>query len=132
MALVRIELLEGHSAERKRQLLDGVHDALVTALEVPPGDPTLRIVEHDQADLRPPSFPRVVGEHFTLIEITMFAGRSASAKRALYREIVDRLSGLGIPAQDITIVVIESPPENWGVRGGTPASEVDLGFTVEI
>jgi phenylpyruvate tautomerase PptA (4-oxalocrotonate tautomerase family) len=132
VALVRIELLAGHSAERKRQLLDGVHDALVAALEVPPGDPTLRIVEHDRADLRLPSFPRVVGDHFALIEITMFAGRSLDAKRALYREIVDRLSRLGIPADDITIVVIESPTENWGVRGGTPASEVDLGFTVEI
>ncbi|MDQ3475453.1 MAG: tautomerase family protein [Actinomycetota bacterium] len=33
---------------------------------------------------------------------------------------------------DVTIVILESAPENWGVRGGQPASEVDLGFAVEI
>jgi phenylpyruvate tautomerase PptA (4-oxalocrotonate tautomerase family) len=132
MALVRIEVLEGRSTERKRQILDAVHEALVSALKVPRGDPTLRIIEHHPADVQLPSVPDVVGEHYTLIEITMFAGRSLDAKRALYREIVGRLGALGVPVADITIVVIESPRENWGVRGGTPASEVDLGFTVEI
>jgi phenylpyruvate tautomerase PptA (4-oxalocrotonate tautomerase family) len=29
---------------------------------------------------------------------------------------------------NITIVIHESPLENWGIRGGRPASEVDLGF----
>jgi phenylpyruvate tautomerase PptA (4-oxalocrotonate tautomerase family) len=132
VALVRIELLAGHSAERKRQLLEGVHAALVAALEVPAGDPTLRIIEHDPAHLELARAPHVMSENFALVEITMFAGRSLDTKRKLYREIVDRLVELGIPAQDITIVVVESPTENWGVRGGVPASEVDLGFTVEI
>lgn len=26
----------------------------------------------------------------------------------------------------------ESPLENWGVKGGKPASEVDLGFNVDV
>jgi len=28
--------------------------------------------------------------------------------------------------------LIESPPENWGLRGGMPASEIDLGFKIDV
>ena len=39
---------------------------------------------------------------------------------------------LGIDANDITIVLHEVPLDNWGIRGGKPASEVDLGFNVNV
>lgn len=28
--------------------------------------------------------------------------------------------------------LMESAPENWGIRGGVPASEVDLGFRIDV
>ena len=132
MALVRIEILAGRSPEEKRQLLDAVHDGLVAALHVPPGDATLRVVEHRPEDVALPTWPRPVGDRYTLIEITMFSGRSAAAKRELYRELVRRLGELGTPEPDVTVVLVESPPESWGVRGGRPASEVELGFRVDV
>jgi phenylpyruvate tautomerase PptA (4-oxalocrotonate tautomerase family) len=132
MALARIEIVKGRSAQEKRQLLEAVHEALVAALKVPRGDPTLRVIEHDPADFELPTVPHRVSDRYTLIEITMFSGRSLEAKRELYVQIVRRLGELRVPATDITIVVLESPQENWGVQGGTPASEVDLGFTVEV
>ena|SRR5829696_10526089 len=52
----------------------------------------------------------------------MFAGRSTDAKRRLYRAVVTNLGRLGIPPTDVVIVLREEPPENWGIRGGTPAS----------
>jgi phenylpyruvate tautomerase PptA (4-oxalocrotonate tautomerase family) len=132
MALVRIEILKGRSAQEKRELLAAVHEALVAALRIPRGDPTLRIVEHDPANFQRPSVPHVTSERYTLVEIIMFSGRSEDAKRALYQEIVRRLAELEIPAEDVTIVLLESPQCNWGVHGGYPASEVELGFQVEI
>jgi len=42
------------------------------------------------------------------------------------------LAALGVPTNEIKIVLIEVPPQNWGVRGGLPASEVDLGFKVDV
>lgn len=62
----------------------------------------------------------------------MFSGRSIEAKRLLYEQIVRRLGEIGVPATDITIVIVESGMENWGVQGGRPASEVQLGFNVEV
>jgi hypothetical protein len=50
----------------------------------------------------------------------------------LYKAIVKNLSEIGVPATDIKIVVVEVPAENWGLRGGLPASEIDLGFKVDV
>jgi phenylpyruvate tautomerase PptA (4-oxalocrotonate tautomerase family) len=71
-------------------------------------------------------------ENYTLIEITLFAGRSLEAKRALYQAIVKNLGALGIAPDDVFIVLNEVALENWGIRGGVPASEVDLGFNVKV
>ena len=132
MALVRIEILEGRTRREKQELLDAVHEALVSALGVPRGDPALRVVEHNPANFLRPGSPHATSERYTLVEIVMFAGRSAQAKRALYEEIVRRFERLGISGDDVTIVVLESPRCNWGVQGGLPAREVELGFQVEI
>jgi phenylpyruvate tautomerase PptA (4-oxalocrotonate tautomerase family) len=63
----------------------------------------------------------------------MFRGRSIEAKKELYRLITDKLSeNPGIDGNDIVIVLLEPPLENWGIRGGKPASEVDLGFNIKV
>ena len=98
-------------------------------MKIPEGDRTLRLIEH------PPSHfavPPGRGEKFTLVEVTMFSGRSMGAKRALYQAIVRNLAALDVPPSDIKITLLETPPENWGVRGGMPASEIDLGFKIDV
>jgi phenylpyruvate tautomerase PptA (4-oxalocrotonate tautomerase family) len=63
----------------------------------------------------------------------MFKGRSFEAKKALYAAIVRNLeANPGIPGGDVSIVIHEPPLENWGIRGGKPASEVDLGFNIYV
>ncbi len=62
----------------------------------------------------------------------MFPGRSTNAKRHLYQALVRNLAPLGIAPSDVFIVLHEPAMENWGVRGGFPASEVDLGFKVDV
>ena len=62
----------------------------------------------------------------------MFAGRSMNTKRRLYQAIVDGLTALDVPRNDILIVLHESPMHNWGVNGGVPATEIDVGFKVDI
>jgi phenylpyruvate tautomerase PptA (4-oxalocrotonate tautomerase family) len=71
-------------------------------------------------------------EYATLVSVDCFAGRSVEAKRRLYGEIVDRLEPLGIPRDHVSITLRESPTENWGIRGGQAACDVDLGFNVKV
>lgn len=89
----------------------------------------LRVIEHAPEDFETPPGTR---EKFTLVEITMFAGRSRSAKRALYRAIVRNLGALGIPPEDVRVLLQEPPLENWGLADGIPASEADLGFKIDV
>ncbi len=74
---------------------------------------------------------RAVSELFAHVEITMFAGRSGQTSVVSIANLSAR--SLQLESQRWTSpVILESAPENWGVRGGQPASEVDLGFAVEI
>ena len=50
----------------------------------------------------------------------------------LYTEIVDRLALLGIPRDHVTVVLHEVPRDNWEIRDGQAAVDVELGFTVEV
>lgn len=54
------------------------------------------------------------------------------SKRELYQAIVRRFEALGILPADVFIVLNEQPLENWGMRGGIPASELELGFKVDV
>jgi len=129
MPLVRIEIEKGFSPEYKKALLDRVHQALVETIKIPDHDRRQMLYEFDAEN-----FEHVGrSKQYTIIEITMFKGRSFEAKKALYRMIVDSLVvNPGIPKDDITITINEPSLENWGIRGGLPASEVDLGFNVKV
>lgn len=129
MPLVRIEVRQGRTEAEKRALLEAVHVALVEALGIPDHDRTQMIREYAPEDLE---IPPGKTEKFTLVEIALFAGRSLDAKRRLYQAIVRNHRELGIAPDDIMIVLHESPLENWGIRGGRPPSEVDLGFAVDL
>jgi phenylpyruvate tautomerase PptA (4-oxalocrotonate tautomerase family) len=110
-------------------LIDAVQSALREALKIPEADRTLRLIEHPASHF---AVPPGRGEKFTLVEVTMFSGRSMGAKRSLYQAIVRNLAALGVPPLDIKITLIEAPPENWGLRGGMPASEIELGFKIDV
>jgi phenylpyruvate tautomerase PptA (4-oxalocrotonate tautomerase family) len=129
VAVAAIEVLAGRSPAEKRLLLDAVLEALVVSLRVPRQDPTVRLIERAAEDVIIP--PRY-SERFTMVVVTMFEGRTAATKRHLYRSIVAGLGGAGVPSQDVLIMVHELPMANWGVEGGTPANEVDVGFRVDV
>jgi phenylpyruvate tautomerase PptA (4-oxalocrotonate tautomerase family) len=127
--LVEIRRLVG--MEEEVAIIEAVHSALRTAFKIPPGDRNLRLVAHDPHRFSyPPHLQKP--ELFTLVNIDAFLGRSLDAKRALYTNIVENLSRIGIPKDHIIIVIREIPAENWGIRSGQAACDVDLGFKVNV
>jgi phenylpyruvate tautomerase PptA (4-oxalocrotonate tautomerase family) len=130
MPLVKISLLKGRSSDYKRAILDGVHSALVEAFQIPDSDRHQQLYELDQNDFEIAS---TKSNQFVVIEIIAFQGRSFKAKKKLYAVIVENLGkSPGIAGDDILIILHELPKENWGIRGGRPASEVDVGFTIDV
>lgn len=122
----------GWARGSEQKIIEAVQSALLSALKIPEYD---RDVVLDISDAAARIVPTGRSEHYTRIEVVMFSGRSLEAKRALYplyKGLVTNLSGLGVPATEIKITLLEVPAENWGIRGGYPASEIDLGFKVDV
>ena len=129
MPLVKIEILKGKTQDYKKAILDGIHSALVEAFKIPNNDRIQRLyeLEKDNFEISPTKT-----ENVTLIELTVFKGRSYEAKKNLYLAIVKNLAkSPGIDSKDILIVINEPLLENWGVKG-IPANEVDLGFKIDV
>ncbi len=114
---------------RERELIEAVQSALLDALKVPDWD---RDIVLDLYDETRRIVPTGNSDRYTRIEITLFAGRSIEAKRALYKAIVEKLAAVGVPEQEVKTILIEAPREDWGLRGGLPASEIQLSFKVDI
>jgi phenylpyruvate tautomerase PptA (4-oxalocrotonate tautomerase family) len=131
MPAVQIEVRKPYTREQEVGLIEAVHAALVEAFKIKPGDRDVRLVVHEPHRFAyPPACERP--EAFTLVSIDAFAGRSLDAKRNLYRAVVANLEPFGIPKNHVKIVLRESPAENWGIRGGQAACDVDLGFKVDV
>lgn len=111
------------------KVIEAVQAALVSALKIPEKDRDVVIDTYDETN-------RIVmtgrSQRFTRVEVTLFAGRSLDAKRALYKALNTNLVALGVPETEVKTILIEVPAENWGLRGGHPASEIDLGFKIDV
>lgn len=115
MPLVKIEIVKGKSQEYKKNLLDAVHTGLINSIQIQDNDRFQRLYELDDE-----LFERGYGKtnQFTMIEITMFQGRSKDQKARIFEEITKELSKrLNIKATDVFIVINDPMDENWGFAG---------------
>ena len=126
-----IEVRRRYSESEEVAIIDAVHEALVESFRIPAGDKHVRLLVHEPHRFAcPPHLAQP--DRATMVAIDCFAGRSLEARRSLYAGIVQRLERLGIPPDHVTITLREIARENWGIRGGQAASDLDLGFDVNV
>lgn len=128
MPSTRIETRRGWLGARRREFLEAVQRALIAGILIPEGDRCVRLVEIDEEDFITGAEK---GPGYTVIEISLFSGRSIEAKRRLYAALVAEVAAFGVEPKDLKVILHEVPRENWGL-GGKPASEIELGFKVEV
>jgi phenylpyruvate tautomerase PptA (4-oxalocrotonate tautomerase family) len=128
MPIAKIEVCRSRPPEEVQAFIEAVYQAQREALKVPEWDRQIRYIEHKPEHF---AIPPNKTENYTFVEILIFPGRSLQAKRTLYQSIVHRFGELGVAPTDIIIALQEPPLENWGIRG-LPASEVDLGFSLNV
>jgi phenylpyruvate tautomerase PptA (4-oxalocrotonate tautomerase family) len=128
---VLIEVRQQYATDTEQQLMEAVHAALRECFKIKPTDRNVRLVVHEPHRFACPP-DRDKPAYYTHISIDCFAGRSLEAKRALYRRIVGNLEPFGIPNDHVKIMLREITPENWGIRGGQAACDVELGFDINV
>lgn len=113
----------------KQKLSTTVHSCLVEAFQVPPDKKFQRFIA-----LEPDDFvhPADRSERYTIIEISIFEGRSEAAKRKLIELLFERCEKeLALSPQDLEITLFETPRLNWGIRGKN-AADLSLSYSVEV
>jgi phenylpyruvate tautomerase PptA (4-oxalocrotonate tautomerase family) len=131
MPSVLIEVRREYSRETEQGIMEAVHAAIRDSFKIKADDRHVRFVVHEPHRFEcPPG--REKPEFYTHISIDCFAGRSLEAKRNLYQAIVSNLQEFGIPPNHVKILLREITAENWGIRGGQAACDVDLGFKINV
>ena len=129
MAQIKIYGLRSQLNPIKAKLSDTIHACVIDALQYPEDKRAHRFFPLDADDFY---YPAGRTERYTIIEISMFEGRSVQTKKHLIQLLIDRISvEFGISLQDIEITISETPKHNWGLRG-MPGDEVGLNYKVEI
>jgi phenylpyruvate tautomerase PptA (4-oxalocrotonate tautomerase family) len=113
----------------KTRLSDVIHSCVMDALQFPADKRAHRFFPLPATDF---FYPAGRTERYTIIEISMFEGRSVEAKKRLIRLLFERIQAeLGILPQDVEVTITETPKHNWGFRG-SPGDETALNYKVEV
>lgn len=129
MAQVKIYGLKTSLDPIKERLSVTIHSCLVDALKLPSNKKFHRFFSMERADFY---YDPGRTEAYTIIEISMFAGRSVEVKKQLIRLLFERIQEqFNISPQDIEITMTETPALNWGIRG-LPGDELQLNYKVDL
>ncbi|MBU1238489.1 tautomerase family protein [Myxococcota bacterium] len=107
---------------------EALHALLQETLHILPHDRLIVLDVHEATMIVPPT----CAGRYLLFEISLFPGRTMETRRRLYGALCQLAEEFNVSATDTRIVLHEVPLENWGIRGGLPASEVALGYEVRV
>lgn len=129
MSQIKIYGLKENLDPIKAALSDVIHSCVVDALHFPEDKRFHRFFPLDPSDFYYPSGRTT---KYTIIEISMFEGRSVDTKKHLIRLLFERVhEQLNILPQDLEITITETPKHNWGFRG-MPGDEIELNYKIEV
>ena len=129
MTQIRVYARDSWLPAARPQLSAAIQAAVVEALDYPPDKWVHRFFPMT-AENFVWGFER--SERYTLIEISMFAGRSVAAKKALLALLFRNIeAAVGVLPRDVEITICETPRENWGIRG-VPGDELALDYIVDV
>jgi Tautomerase enzyme len=112
----------------KVELSDVIHTCMMDAFAYPANKRFHRFFPLDKSDF---FYASDRTDRYTIVELSMFEGRSVAAKKQWLRLMFDRVAGLGITPQDLEMTIFETPKHNWGFRG-LPGDEHQLNYKVEV
>lgn len=120
MPLVRIDLSAVVAPERRLEIADAVHYALVVTYGLPERDRFQIVAEHSPGQIIAQDaglgFQRGAG--VVMIQIFTQRGRTSEEKQRLYRQIAAGLRAIDVPGEDIFIGYQENGPEDWSFGFG--------------
>ncbi len=129
MPQVKIYGLRTSLEKHREDLSKAIHQALMSAFGMPEKKRFQRFIALEPEGF---IFPEEKSQQYTIIEVSMFQGRSIEAKKQLIKLLYTHVhEHTGIANDDIEITLFETPMENWGLRG-LPGDELMLSYQVKV
>ena len=128
MPSTRFETNAGWINGRQAELAAAIQRALVEGIKIPDHDRDIRILEYPEGTFFAPPGR---GACYSVLEISMFAGRSREAKGRLYATLQREVAAFGLVEGDLKVVIHDVPFDNWGLRG-KPADPATRTFKVDV
>jgi hypothetical protein len=126
MPFNKLHVPRSFATERCHAINDVLHASLVETCAVNPDDNFCLISRYSTDDmiLHPTFLGNREPGSTIVIEIAFLAGRSDDQKEALYRDVRNRLRGIGIEPDDSIIFLIENRPIDWSFSGAGSVKSV--------
>ena len=129
MAQVKIYSLESSLAKHKESLSKSIHESLMEAFGLPENKMFHRFIMLDKENFK---YPDDRSGNYTIIELSIFEGRSIETKKQLINLLYEKINKqTGIEKNDIEITIFETPMSNWGIRGML-GDELALNYKVKV
>jgi phenylpyruvate tautomerase PptA (4-oxalocrotonate tautomerase family) len=126
--MVRISLREGTNPEYRKAIADGVHQAMIDAIAIPPEDRFQVISEYKVVDLIYDTDYLDVkrSDKIVFVQIALSTGRKPGQKRALFKRMAELLAkSPGLRPEDLLINLVEVSWENWSFGNGEAQYQKD-------
>jgi phenylpyruvate tautomerase PptA (4-oxalocrotonate tautomerase family) len=120
MPLLRIDVIEGRSEAELKELLDGMHCAMLAAFKVPKRDRYQIVHEHPAAEMRIEDtglgIPRT--ERVVMVQVTT-RPRSRLEKQNFYELLCQELARCcDMKASDVVVSITQNDDEDWSFGYG--------------
>ncbi len=124
----RFETSAGWINGRHAELMAAIQRALIEGIRIPDTDRSIRIFEYPEGTFYAP-----IGrsERYSILELSIFAGRTRDAKAHLYAALQRELAAFGLVEGDLKVIIHDVPFDNWGLHG-KPADPTTLTFKVDV
>jgi len=129
MAQIKIFGIREQLNPIKEQLSNVIHSVLMDVLGLPETKRFHRYFPMDAEDFQ---YPPDRSAAYTIVEISMFEGRSVETKKDLIQQLCKQINEkLMLSVHDLEITIFETPRAHWGIRGMT-GDELELNYNVEV
>ncbi len=128
MPQVKIYGLKSSLENNRKFITTAIHESLQETFKLPAEKLFLRFMSLSKEDF---VFPSDRSENYTIIELSIFEGRSTEARKQLIKSIFNNMKKFGIDNIDVEITIFETPMVNWGIRGKT-GDELQLNYKVDV
>ncbi|GIP27223.1 tautomerase [Paenibacillus sp. J23TS9] len=129
MAQVKVYGLKEFMKPKQTLLSEVIHSCIIDAFQYPVKKKFHRFFNLEREDF---IYPEDRSDRYTIIEISIFEGRSVEAKKMLIKLLFERIyHEAQIDMNDLEITIFETPKHQWGIRG-LPGDELQLNYNVNV